>query len=392
MPPYREYTLTERYAKMESQQATSRESLEETSPADHRAAAKKARNSDPHSLATLFTPSRWVCFPKFLTTDSYLKQVGAKGALFVLTLCAAYDAGRAKYPEGVVNGRFAIPDDHIRELWGEKTTAGVRAARKRVLDAVPSFLAEVVPGKTGYPTVYKIRATTDADRVNPGKKTAGMEPRTQRPGFPTESRPGLPVTASGQRATDWLGCALSYLGRGFSVLPVRGKLPAPGVLWRPYQSRRPGECDLRGWHRQFPDAGIAIVTGGLSNLVVVDIDGALDDGFRSLQAAGIDVPETTRVRSARGYHLWFSHPGVPVNNVARLLKEGSVSIDIRGDGGYIVAPPSIHESGVRYCFEHEVDKLPVLPPRLLELVRARAATRSHAQTDDAPVQMAEDAA
>jgi hypothetical protein len=126
-----------------------------------------------------------------------------------------------------------------------------------------------------------------------------------------------------------------------------------------------------GWHAKFPQAGIAIITGALSGIAVVDIDGPLDAGLALLEENGSEIPETTRVRSARGYHLWFRYPGVTVKSVSAVLENEFVKIDVRGDHGYIVSPPSVHQSGVRYHFEHEVDVLPPFPPALLGLLRAK---------------------
>lgn len=318
---------------------------------------------DPHRLASLFGPGRFFCVPQYVASPAYQKQVGDRGVQFVVTLCAKYDAGRAAHPQGITNGRFCVTDEQIAKEWGTSSTAPVREARRKVVAAEPKFLADVRTGKTGYPTEYTIRPTTDADRVLWRRDQTAMPPRR---------RVNLPVTASGERTTDWMSNALGYVGRGFSIIPVNTKFPAV-PSWKPYQYRQPSTTEVMAWHAKFPQAGIAIITGALSGLAVVDVDGPLEAGLELLRENGIVIPETTIVRSSRGWHFWFAHPGVAVKSVSNVLANRFVKIDIRGDGGYIVAPPSVHQSGVRYYFEHEVDVLPPFPPALLGLLRTKKA-------------------
>jgi hypothetical protein len=160
------------------------------------------------------------------------------------------------------------------------------------------------------------------------------------------------------------------LNGGLPIIPVKGKLPAVHS-WKPFQDRLPSITEVTAWFEKFPTAGIAIITGAFSGLAVIDIDGPLEAGLALLMENGISIPDTTTVRSARGWHLWFHHPGIQVKSTSNVLVNREVKIDIRGDGGYIVAPPSVHESGVRYYFDHEVDVLPPFPPALLALLRAK---------------------
>jgi hypothetical protein len=322
---------------------------------------EKQSGVDPHSLAYMFTPGRYICVPQCYLTRSYQQQVGPRGMQFLLTLLAMCDAGRGAHPEGITNGRFSVTDEQIAQVWGTGSTEPIREARKKVLAAEPKFLADVKIGRTGYGTEYTIRPTTEADRVRWPRSGMAMPPR----------RPAkLPVTAGGERTTDWLGVALGYVDRGLSVIPVNGKFPAI-PSWKPYQDRLPSTTELIAWHAKYPQAGIAIITGAFSGLAVVDIDGPLEAGLALLSENGIVIPETTLVRSARGWHLWFQHPGIPVKSVSNVLVDADVKIDVRGDGGYIVGPPSIHASGIRYYFDHEVDVLPPFPPALLGLLRGK---------------------
>src|SRR5205809_10792 len=75
--------------------------------------------------------------------------------------------------------------------------------------------------------------------------------------------------------------ALEYVGRGWSVLPVTAnKKPHTRVLqkvngspdWMRFQKRTASEDEIRGWFDVDPDTGIAVVTGAISELVVIDYD------------------------------------------------------------------------------------------------------------------------
>src|SRR5437879_6578133 len=63
-----------------------------------------------------------------------------------------------------------------------------------------------------------------------------------------------------------------YMGRGWSIIPIRAGDKRPLVRWEEFQHRHPSEAEVRGWFRQWPEAGIGVVTGAISGLVVVDVD------------------------------------------------------------------------------------------------------------------------
>jgi hypothetical protein len=112
------------------------------------------------------------------------------------------------------------------------------------------------------------------------------------------------------------------------------------------------EAIIRRWWTQWPDANIGIATGAISNLVVLDID-PRHGGNESLEQwktqYGTDFLNTlTSCTGGGGLHLLYSHPGVPIKNRVGIAP----GIDIRGDGGYIVAPPSLHISGQRYTWKN----------------------------------------
>lgn len=148
---------------------------------------------------------------------------------------------------------------------------------------------------------------------------------------------------------DRLAAALDYLGRGWSVLPVEPRGKRPLIPWRSFQSQAASRDAVTHWFQRSPDANVAIVTGHLSGLVVLDVDtyhgGA--DSLAALEEAHGALPVTLEaLTGGGGRHLYFRHPGPPVMNRVG-LKPG---IDLRADGGCVVAPPSVHPSGRRYAW------------------------------------------
>jgi hypothetical protein len=135
------------------------------------------------------------------------------------------------------------------------------------------------------------------------------------------------------------------------------------------------------WWRRSPSANVGIATGSVSGLVVVDID--LPKGGReslqALLATGQQlVPTLTSHTGGQGLHLFYAQPpGAAVPNaVGRLpgLSQELPGIDLRGDGGYVVAPPSIHASGRRYRWDRRaIAELPTwILPRPIAPARATA--------------------
>jgi hypothetical protein len=134
-----------------------------------------------------------------------------------------------------------------------------------------------------------------------------------------------------------------------------------------YHSR---ECDCGACPNR-ETFGFGIATGERSGLVVVDIDETKCPGALARWEAfcGGECPLTYTVQTGSGgWHFYFEWPGFSVGNSGGAIGEG---IDIRGDGGYVVAPGSPHKSGGRYDAPIFADLAP-LPPALLEWFNAHA--------------------
>jgi hypothetical protein len=160
--------------------------------------------------------------------------------------------------------------------------------------------------------------------------------------------------------------ALQYLRMGFSVIPLRPKSKEPLIPWQEYQKRKPTEAEIRAWFTSHPRANIGLVTGAISNIAVIDLDGT--DGLKSGQSLEVVSPAT--VITGKGKQLYYRHSGGNICNAVRKYP----GVDVRGDGGYVVAPPSIHPNGKRYRWMNSafhVGKLPLFPASIFAQAAAK---------------------
>jgi hypothetical protein len=143
--------------------------------------------------------------------------------------------------------------------------------------------------------------------------------------------------------------AHEYAARGWSVIPIEPRAKRPIAAWLPFQRRRASADEIDAWLRRWPHANVAVVTGKISGLVVLDVD-ARHDGVQSLarlEAAHGALPDTVECRTGGdGRHLYFAHPGRRSPNRVGIVP----GIDVRGDGGCVVVPPSIHPTGRAYAW------------------------------------------
>jgi hypothetical protein len=134
---------------------------------------------------------------------------------------------------------------------------------------------------------------------------------------------------------DILSSALAYLERGWPVIPAIGKQPA--VAWSTYQRGLPTGWQVRTWFtRQDREYNVAIITGRYAGLVVVDCDSDEDTAWWQSCFPRTPLSVTT---GGDGRHFYYGHPGAVVRNRSRLFGR---RIDLRADGGLVIAPPSIH--------------------------------------------------
>jgi Bifunctional DNA primase/polymerase, N-terminal/AAA domain len=163
--------------------------------------------------------------------------------------------------------------------------------------------------------------------------------------------------------------------RGFSVIPLDhpaettqtdpkriGKVPVLSS-WKAFQSARATDDNLQAWFGNGQRRNIAIVTGAVSSVVVVDCDSP-----EAIAWADQHLPATEmRTRTGRGgEHRFYQHPGIPVRNKVKIqTDQARLALDVRGDGGFVVGPGSVHETGVVYEKLGQwpaVEALPVFDP------------------------------
>jgi len=160
------------------------------------------------------------------------------------------------------------------------------------------------------------------------------------------------------------GSALHYSRQGWPVVPLhsvrdgrctcgRADCGNPGkhpriAKWQIKASKDPAQ--VAAWWQKWPTANIGVVTGVRSGFFVLDVDPDKggEQSLRELEKKHGKLPDTARQRTGGGgRHLLFRHPGRDVGNRVAL----AAGLDVRGDGGLIVAAPSLHASGKRYEWE-----------------------------------------
>lgn len=201
------------------------------------------------------------------------------------------------------------------------------------------------------------------------------------------------MTPIGRRPID---AAIVYAHRGWPVFPCHAggrsfacscgasDCASPGKHPRVRGGLHASSTDgsvIRGWWARWPRANVAVRTGAASGLVVVDIDPAHggEDTIASLEGAYGPLPAARSVRTGSGgRHLYFRHPGGTVRNDAgRVLGRG---VDLRGDGGYVIAPPSRVACGA-YALLANGGTIPELPEWVLERLAERERPRTAVRQD-----------
>jgi bifunctional DNA primase/polymerase-like protein len=155
-------------------------------------------------------------------------------------------------------------------------------------------------------------------------------------------------------------------------VPARPGDKRPCIPWREFQARRASVHEIRAWYRRWPDAGVAIVCGGISGVVVIDFDPRNGDALATLAPR---LPQTPTVESGGGgRHFYFATPlGSRIRKIAGILP----GVDLQAEHALVTAPPSVHRSGRRYAWlpGHGLEDLSLapLPPILRQLIALHRA-------------------
>jgi hypothetical protein len=170
--------------------------------------------------------------------------------------------------------------------------------------------------------------------------------------------------------TDLRTAALKLAAKGLRVFPCveRGKEPAVNDNLKRATT---DQNVITGWWSS-RSLNIAIATGASSGIWVLDVDG--DEGeqtLRDLEAEHGSLPPTVEAITGAGRHLYFRWPtGTAIRNMQ--CRDDLPGLDVRGDGGYVLAPPSVHPSGAVYAWSVDSsDGFEDAPDWLLDLVTKR---------------------
>ena len=197
---------------------------------------------------------------------------------------------------------------------------------------------------------------------------------------------GIPVFPCHWRKSDG-SCSC-----GNPVCPSPAKHPYSKLAPRGFLNASLDEETIRSWWTTFPECNLGLKTGKLSGFFVLDLDvkpgGSGSDSLRELSPNGQALPDTVRVLTGGGgeQHYFLYPKGIEIKSGSNVFGDDYPFIDIRGDGGYVIAPPSMHISGRRY--EYDVDgnpsegqRIEPAPAWLLHLLANTRAQKKYTRVD-----------
>jgi|GEM_PF-6706101 len=172
-----------------------------------------------------------------------------------------------------------------------------------------------------------------------------------------------------------LEAALKYAELGLSVLPI-GRNKKACIKWERYQKTPATPDEIRQWWKQWPDANIGIATGHLSGIFSLDFDSP--DAKAIWEERFEQMPPGLWYTTGRGSQYWFSFPSYGLGNKSAVMQ----NVDIRGEGGYTIVPPSVHANGKVYSWgnisalEYGLDELSEMPAEMLKYCKDARNTTS----------------
>ena len=188
---------------------------------------------------------------------------------------------------------------------------------------------------------------------------------------PLQKREDTPISSQNinkiLETRNFYDVAMFYTSRNIKVFPVKKQGKSP-LCTNGFKSATTDKIVLQEWNNKFPNCNVGIPTGSINNIFVVDVDG--EQGVESLNRleliyGKLDAPT---VITGKGKHLYFK---MPVNtDIKSSVSKIANHIDIRANGGYVVAPPSIHENGHQYTWENfDINQdFPQSPSWLISLI------------------------
>ena len=185
-----------------------------------------------------------------------------------------------------------------------------------------------------------------------------------------------------------LKAALHYAAKyGWAVFPIRPETKKP-LTPHGCKDAKKDTGPIKAWWRKWPNASVGIATGSISSLVVIDEDLDEDKGVDGIQTMAAwekdngELPETVRAITGRGgAHLYFHYTGSDIGNRAGIIE----GVDVRGEGGYVIAPPSIHPNGASYEWECDPEETPLA--EVNEIVKRFLSTGAAGREDGEKFQL-----
>lgn len=166
---------------------------------------------------------------------------------------------------------------------------------------------------------------------------------------------------------NFLDIAMFYAQKNIKTFPIKRQGKSP-LCSKGFKSATTDKVVLQEWNNKFSNCNVGIPTGSINNIFVVDIDG--EKGIESLNRleriyGKLDAPTVT---TGKGKHLYFKMP--ENTDIKSSVSKIADHIDIRANGGYVVAPPSVHENGHRYTWENFFPNqdFPEAPSWLISLI------------------------
>jgi hypothetical protein len=261
----------------------------------------------------------------------------------------------------------------IRELLG--TSIGLWNGIDALMDAYAAD-ADKQPGKLPVVTLAKVQEhkSRNGTTYTPVFKIATWAPRpTELPNIP----PLATRTESIPQATAKPSASAKPPAEYEDEIPFWPRAKEPAI----HRGLKAATTDVNliiGWWRGYPDCNIGMATGVASGVFVIDIDGENgESGISMLERQHGVLPPTVESITGRGRHLFFAWPSATkIRNSAGSIASG---IDVRGDGGYVLLPPSIHPSGAPYLWSPTSAKAFAIAPDWLLAALApgkRASSRA----------------
>ncbi|MBT9165027.1 MAG: hypothetical protein DDT23_01038 [candidate division WS2 bacterium] len=136
----------------------------------------------------------------------------------------------------------------------------------------------------------------------------------------------------------------------YAWIPLKPNSKEPLIKWKEYQKRTTSSEEGEKWFKRYKTFNYGLITGKVNNLIVVDIDNDLEAIFQFEELFG-EATNTTSVITNRGKHYYYSLNSSQVIKT-QIINYSGIKLEIKGEGSYVVAPPSTIEGFTRYYYRN----------------------------------------